>query len=54
MTYRYDFGNVCVMFKGVLLNILVALQDGNTNKAIDTCTKTMKILDKWIKKYDST
>ena len=42
----YDFDNMCEMFHGALKSILIALQDGNENKAIDTCTNAMKSVDR--------
>ena len=37
------------MFHSTLKGILIALQDGNANKAIDKCTKAMTWLEKFQK-----
>jgi hypothetical protein len=46
MPQQCDLGNICQMFKGSFKTILVALQDGNTAKAVDACVAALKALDR--------
>ena len=43
---KFDFCNMLDMYYATLKSILIALQDGNTNKAIDKCTEGMRIIKK--------